>query len=106
GQPRRRRLAQQLRGPAAGPVLTHRPPAPLAFQQVLIPPPGIHGVQLTGPEPGPQLAVPVMAAPPSPPPRPPTRPACACPGAPGPAPYLAGSPAPPLSPGLCTRPRP
>jgi hypothetical protein len=48
GQPRRRGLAQQLRGPAAGPVLAHRAPAPLALEQVLIPPRRVGGVQLAG----------------------------------------------------------
>ena len=46
GQPGRRGPAEQLRGL----VLAHRPPAPLAFQQVLIPTPGVCGVKLPGQE--------------------------------------------------------
>jgi len=47
GQVGRHRLAQQPRGLTAGPVLPHRPPAPLALQQMLIPPPRLPAIQLS-----------------------------------------------------------
>src|SRR5690348_2868884 len=103
GQPRRRGLTQCLAGPAACPVLPHRPPAPLALQQVLIPPPCTRRVQLPGQE---RRHQPVMAVHGSPPPRPAERPASAGPGAPGPAPCPAGTLAPAPPPGRCTRPHP
>src|SRR6266536_123179 len=86
GQPRRCWLAQQLHGLATSAILTHRPPALLACQQMLIPAPGIRRVQLPGQERRQQPVMPVMAVHDSPPPRPATGPACAGRGEPAPAP--------------------
>src|SRR5262249_10330789 len=96
GQTRPRRLAQHLRGPAAGPAPPPLPPAPLTRQQVLTPLLRLRTVQAPGQE---RRQQPVMGVHESPPPRPATAPASAGPGAPGPAPSRAGSPAPPPPPG-------